>query len=134
MALQTINLSGRGDMGSLTDRMVPPRLFLPVPVYSLSALRVTFAGVTASGSATLYLKVDHRMGPSFDRTIYSFPLVGKDGSNIEFRIDADERDTFLFLYDSQLLARDELVLVWTDPTGGSQATTWAVSADLREGG
>jgi hypothetical protein len=93
-------------------------------------LRVTFAG--GSGSATLSLKVDHRSGPSFDRTVYSFPAVGTGGANIEFRIDADERDTFLFFYDYQLLVRDELVLIWTDPDGG-KATTWAVSADLRDG-
>jgi len=125
---QTFNISGRGDMGSLVDRLVPPRFSLPISVYSLSALRVTFAG--GSGSATLRLKVDHRSGPSFDRTVQEFAGVGTGGTGIEFRIDEDERDSFLFFFDSERLIRDELVLIWTDPDAG-KLTTWAVSADLQ---
>lgn len=126
---QTISLSGRGDMGSLTDRLVPPRFFLTTQVYTLSALRVTFAG--GSGSNPLYLKVDHRHGPPFDRIIQTFTGVGTGGLNIEFRIDEDERDTFRFHYDPDWLTRDELVLIWTDPDAG-KLTTWSVSVDLRD--
>ena len=125
---ETFNLSGRGNMGSLVDRMATPRFSLAVPAYSLSALRVTFA--LGSGSAPLQLKVDHRAGPSFDRTIYEWPGVGTGGLNIEFRIDEDERDTFVFFFDAQRLVRDELVLIWTDPDAG-KLTTWAVSVDLQ---
>lgn len=126
-APQIINLSGRGDMGSLTDRMVPPRFYLPVFTYTISALRVTFAG--GSGSATLQLKLDHRMGPSFDRVVFDFAGVGTGGKNVEFRIGEDQRDTYLFFFDLERLMRDELVLIWTDPDAG-KLTTWAVSAEL----
>ena len=127
MTPQTFNLSGRGDMGSLTDRMVAPRFSLLAEVYSLAALRVTFAG--GSGSANLQLKVDHRFGPSFDRTIFEFPGVGTGGKNVEFRVEDSERNTYLFYADNERMLRDELVLIWTDPDAG-KLTTWAVSAEL----
>jgi len=124
---QTINLSGRGDMGSLTNRMVVPRLFLPVDIYALQALRVTFAG--GSGSALLQLKVDHRFGSSFDRTIYELAGAGSAGKNVEFRVEESERDTYLFYWDEERFIRDELVILWTDPDG-SKLTTWGISAEL----
>ena len=123
-----IELSGRGDMGSLTDRLKPPRFFLPGR-YMLASLRVVFGG--GSGSATMTLKVDHRKGPSFDRTVFTWPGVGTGGAGVDFRIDADQRDQFIFYPDSELMTRDELVLIWTDPDAGD-LTNWNVSAELVE--
>lgn len=124
---QTINLSGRGDMASLSDRMKAPRFSLLADAYTISALRVTFA--SGSGSALLQLKVDHRFGPSFDRVVFEWPGVGTGGKNIEYRVEETERDTYLFYWDPERYVRDELVLIWTDPDAG-KLTTWAVSAEL----
>ena len=129
MGVKTINLSGRGDMGSYSNPMTPPRFSLPVKVYTISGLRITFAG--GSGSATLKLGVDHRFGPSYDRTVFEFPGVGSGGAGVEWRVEETERDTFLFFWDEERNIRDELVLIWTDPDVGD-ATTWAVSVELRE--
>lgn len=128
MARHTITLSGRGDMGSLTDTMAPPRFSLRKN-YRLVSLRVKF--YSGSGSATLTIKVDHRNGALFDRTLWSFDLVGSGGSDVDFRVTQDERDTFTFYLNEELATRDEIVLTWTDPDG-SKATQWAVDAELDE--
>jgi hypothetical protein len=61
--------------------------------------------------------------------VFEWPTIGSGGKNVEYRVEATERDTYLFYPDSDLMTRDELVLIWTDPDAG-KLTTWAVSAEL----
>jgi hypothetical protein len=93
-------------------------------------MRVVFSGAAGgSGTATLQLAVDHRFGPTFDRVVFQWPGVGVSGLNVEFRVESDERDTYVFHRNEEWGTRDELVLLWTDPDA-SDRSMWTVEVEL----
>ena len=115
---------GLQNMGDVTDRGAGARFFLrdvefegavrQVTVWTLIAIRGRFVGGT--GSATLSLRVDHRIESGlFDWTLKTWANMGATNRNLLHRAsdDADLWATYPFFHG------DELVCEWTNPAAGT---------------
>jgi len=121
-----IALQGRGNMGSVTDAASVARARLANGTYGLLYVNVSFSG--GSGSATMTIKLDHRKGPVFDRTIHTLAAVGTGGTAFQsFRVPEDELQNYLCFTDQETKEQDVIVSLWTDPDG---ATDWALEYGL----
>lgn len=112
---------GSGNMGDVTDEVSRARFKLDADRFVPAFVRVTFTG--GSGSADMAVRIDSRLGDHFDHTLFTFEAVGTDGSQVHYRIPADE------LYEWLLLRGDELVFEWTNPNGDN-TQAWAAEVGM----
>lgn len=105
--------SGEGDMGSLdyilgTDVNNAARFGLDTK-FVLVAIRGHFHDGTGQNDLTVNL--DSGLGRNYDFGLKTFPDVGTDGDEVEFRVPADEHIHWVF--DGS--KGDVIVPTWTNP-------------------
>lgn len=120
---------GSANMGSLPTYAGPPtgeystaRFKLETDIWCLVFARVHFSGGT--GTATLSLYIDSRLGSRHDTNLWSWTSAGTTGNDVNFRIVPDELMHWAFRKD------DELVFTWTNPDTGNML--WAIEVGLAD--
>ena len=111
--------SGTGDMGSLdyiigADVNNAARFGLDGK-FVLIAIRGHFSGGTGHNALTVNL--DSGFGPNYDFGLKTFPDVGTDGDEVDFRIPAEELIHWIFdgSNGSDGSEGDVIVPTWTNP-------------------
>lgn len=98
------------------------RFYLETPTWCLVFARVHFFGGT--GTATLYLYVDSRLGRNFDANLWQVTTAGTTGNDAFLRILPGELPHWTFRQG------DELVFTWTNPDSGNMA--WGIEVGLAD--
>lgn len=98
------------------------RFYLETPTWCLVFARVHFFGGT--GTATLYLYVDSRLGRNFDTNLWQVTSAGTTGNDAFLRILPGEFPHWTFRQG------DELVFTWTNPDSGNMA--WGIEVGLAD--
>lgn len=118
---------GTANMGTIptydgTETTRVGRFSLDVDVWCLVFARAHFLGGT--GTATMTLYVDSRLGRNHDSNLWAWTSAGTTGNDVNFRIVPEE------LMHWSFRRGDELVFTWTNPDTGNMA--WGLEVALAD--